>query len=90
MRHKNKKYILFLINESPEGGIEDIIDSFDTLKRAKEYSKTCTKIDKADISIVNRDTWETIYKYECILKGDIVMNSKRKKRFIYYSFRNRD
>lgn len=63
-----KKYILFGYHiYYPLGALEDIIDSFDSIKDAKEATK---ELDNQvpgpyclnDIyKIVDRDTWETVW-----------------------------
>ncbi len=67
--HKYKKYILFQYEGYyPHGGLNDIKNSFNTIKEAKKY---IFDNDTYEFNvIVNRDTWEEvreikIYKKEC-------------------------
>jgi hypothetical protein len=57
---KYKKYIVFAFDKYyPVGGLEDIADSFDKLKDAEAYVVTGSRHVS---EIVDRDTWEIVWK----------------------------
>jgi hypothetical protein len=54
----HRKYILFGYSEQfKEGGVEDIVDSFDTPEEARQAEND----DSYEVSyIIDRDTWEDV------------------------------
>ncbi len=58
-----KKYILFMIDYEPEGGMNDIFDSFDTIKDCMD---TITIYSRCrSYQIVDASTWQIVKKGEC-------------------------
>lgn len=61
-KHKYKKYILFQYEgHYPSGGLNDVIESFSTIKEAKKYAQ---KHKSENNEVVNRDTWEIVWDDE--------------------------
>lgn len=57
---KYKKYIVFSFdNYYPRGGLEDIKESFYTLKAAVDYASE-SEYDESEIA--DRDTWTIVYR----------------------------
>jgi len=61
VKHKYKKYILFSYpGFYPDGGMKDLVGSFDTIEDAK---KSIGQFDNFS-EIVDRDTWEIAWEDE--------------------------
>lgn len=57
-----KKYILFAYDKCyPQGGLDDVIDSFDTLDEAVKESTEGKRKHYDFHEVVDRDTWEKVW-----------------------------
>lgn len=61
-KHKYNKYILFQYADYyPGGGMNDVQESFRTIKEAREYAR---KHKSDNNEVVNRNTWKIVWDDE--------------------------